>query len=245
MAGAGCARDPVAEVPGHLKPGNAIEVAGQALSGGSGAGGITIGAAPMIDYQSPNIPIRQDGVTDILYALPYESLDGESERDGHWVYVTVAAQSFTRAWRHADKSLFNREDASALPRRDLQPHSARLPRDTHGEPPAGMTYMQGTQPTTRVSVYEVDPAQGTAQAVGTATVPRSQVPVPAAGATTTTADQQRDVMRMLERFNELNAQRTTARRHLPVAGSRAGDAAASAGTVKGNRWTRRIPSLNA
>lgn len=202
----GCARNPVAEVPGHLRPGNAIDVANQALGQGGGAGGVTIGAAPMIDYQSPNVPVKQDGVTDILYALPYESLDGESERDGHYVYVTVSSQSFTRAWRNNDKSLFNRKDVDQIPRRDLTPHSARLPRERSTSEPT-MTFSQGGQPTSRVSVYEVDPTRGTAQPLGTATMPRSQVPtVPGGG---TPQDQQREVMNMLNRFNELNAQRAT------------------------------------
>lgn len=89
----------------------------------------------------------------------------------------------------------------------MTPNSARLPRTTRGSGDPAMTFSQGGSPTSRVSVYEVDPASGTATSVGSTTMPRDQVPPIVPGGD---PQQQNDqVIRMLDRFNELNAQRAS------------------------------------
>ena len=196
LALAGCSRDPVTTVPGHLQPGPSIVVAQQAL-GGAGPGnneGMTIGAAPWIDWSAPNIPVMQDGVVDVLYFWPRESKDGEALREGHYVYVKVAEQSFTAAHAHTQRSLLNDAAPSPLPL-SASPASTRL-RNASGPiiaPP--MPYSQQAPAQTRVSVVEIDPRSGQSTVVGTQTVPGSAVPSNAPAAT------QDSVLRMLENFN--------------------------------------------
>jgi hypothetical protein len=215
---AGCATDP-RDSPTHLRPGNSIDVAQQALGRGGAAGGYqegaTIGSVPLIDYRAPNIPVMQDGVVDYLFAFSVESADGEAERDEHWVKVKVQEQSFTKAHRNNQKSLLNDAQVSEIQRQDMVPNSARLRQRTDTDTQAPLPIVRtGGQPTTRVTVAELDPAGGAPRVVGSATVPTAGSTAPGS-----TQPSNQDVERMLNYFNSQQAQRVQAAQPQPAPGA--------------------------
>lgn len=171
---AGCGRDPVREVPGHLRPGNAVRVS-QAVtgSGGDGQDDMTVGATGNPEWRSPNVPIMVAGTVDILYFYPSESNDGEAMRDGHWVYVKVHDQSFRQAHHEREKSLFNELDQPHMDR-DTMPRSMRLDSGSNQNRTQGgrrLPVVPRSEGQTNVTIVEAD-EDGSIRPLGRGSIPR-------------------------------------------------------------------------